>query len=229
MRGGRVLPDGERGGQRDVWFGKIARGMPLIDGGTNTLLDLPWFQSKPCEDLTQLTCRWNGSCQIRSQKIHGLPHHLRKIVCRGKIASRFQIGRNPRFPRRKPIEGSKLTSLGAPPCPRSITVCSDLLSELPTIHKDRMLAPLCLGDLGMKAIPNRQPKTPTPQFNNPSSVQGNKYQHTQQTRPPRLRPYHIHIHFPLFPLPLPTLTRPTHKRRRRVMVVMGRSVARARR
>jgi hypothetical protein len=36
--------------------------------------------------------------------------------------------------------GSKLTSLGAPPCPKSMTVCSDLLSELPTNHKDRTLA-----------------------------------------------------------------------------------------
>ena len=53
-------------------------------------------------------------------------------------------------PDRKPIEESKLTSLGAPPCPRSITVCSDLLSELPVIHKDRTLAPLCLGDLGIQ-------------------------------------------------------------------------------
>jgi hypothetical protein len=31
------------------------------------LLDLPWFQSKPCEDLTQLTCGW-PMCQIDDLK-----------------------------------------------------------------------------------------------------------------------------------------------------------------
>ena len=132
-----------------------------MEGRTNALLDLPWFQSKPCEDLTQLTCRWNGSCQIRSQKIHGLPLHLRQIVCHENSRVGFKSDGIRDSSDRKPIEEIRLTSLGAPPCPRSITVCSDLLSELPTIHKDRTLAPLCLGILGKKQRKKASQQFPT--------------------------------------------------------------------
>ena len=129
------------------------------------------------------------------------------------------------IPQTENNRGSKLTSLGAPPCPRSITVCSDLLSELPVIHKDRTLAPLCLGDLGIQQ---------TTQNTHSPIQQPIKYTRKQVSTYPTNSPSSAaplpHPHpLPSLPLPLPTLTRPTDKRRRRVMVVMGRSVARARR
>ena len=112
-------------------------------------------------------------------------------------------------PDRKPIEESKVTSLGAPPCPRSITVCSDLLSELPVIHKDRTLAPLYLGILRRKesqlaTIFNKQPKTPTPQLNIPQDTQ-EKQVSTYPTNSPSSAAPLPHPH------PLPSLSpSPSH-------------------
>jgi hypothetical protein len=133
-------------------------------------LDLPWFQSKPCEDLTQLTCRWTDFCQID----HGdaSPNCLSR-----RTASRIESGS--KFPQTGNNRGSKLTSLGAPPCPRSMTVCSDLLSELPTNHEDRTLAQSArISSMRKPASQqqslNTQTNTTTPQSNNPPSTQKRK-------------------------------------------------------
>ena len=73
--------------------------------------NIPWFQSKPCPRLTQLT------------------------------------------------------NLGVPPCPRSTTVCSDLLSELPVVTQAQVSIPVCrirrlTGDMATTArkqlcVPNK--------------------------------------------------------------------------
>ena len=53
----------ERTESEGVLIGNIDRRTSSLVERANVLSDLPWFQSKPCEDLTQLTYGWS-LCQI---------------------------------------------------------------------------------------------------------------------------------------------------------------------